>query len=135
MTTPLKIRIWDKKRKRMIYLQEQIMITYNAHGKVKLVLGVPFHDDFQKGEIKDYDVMLAIGSQGKNGRDIYKGDIVRDYYADSLGERIFEVVWNNDRWDLRSKEGRRYWDHHCISVSWGDVEVIGNIYENPGLLS
>lgn len=71
------------------------------------------------------------GREGRDQRKIYEGDLVRDHYATQKAERFFEVFWNEDRagWDLRSAQGRRYWDYHCITPEWSELEIIGNIHE------
>lgn len=102
--------------------------------------------DFLEKEVKsranlmftfdDIELMQSTGLKDKNGREIYNGDIIRffDCYGDGY---TVPVVWDND--------------YACFSVDWGsnmlasfdyleefytdlkDIEVIGNIYDNPEL--
>jgi len=92
-----------------------------------------------------YEVMEWVGLYDKKGREIYEGDIVESvswnqFWVDSDGKtyealrRILVVVFHEGafrlREDFRGLMAPTYWDLHDS----GDLEVIGNIYENPDLL-
>ena len=72
------------------------------------------------------------GLKDKNGKEIYKGDIITS--PDCLEEgsyEICEVYWNlkDVEWAAKSNE---YDDN--LSAFTDDCEVIGNIYENHELI-
>lgn len=68
------------------------------------------------------------GLKDKNGKEIYEGDIrCGKYYFETEEQTRFQVI----KWD--EKNACFYWDGPEIP-RFIDVEVIGNIYENPELL-
>lgn len=84
-------------------------------------------------------IMQFTGRKDKNGKEIYEGDIVR--YADDsvIGEEgsIYEevIVYMPDKMAFGlSLDGS---ESFCDPFNdyQRDFEVIGNIYENPGLLT
>ena len=80
-------------------------------------------DAHNKGEII---LMQYTGLKDKNGVEIYEGDIIKnplydvnyvvEYYEDGF------VGWGKDRRD------------GCYLITDEDIEVIGNIHENPELI-
>jgi YopX protein len=79
---------------------------------------------------KPYTLMQFTGLKDKNGKEIYEGDIVRRQWEgqnDTHHEEIYEVYWANGYYLKPQPKA------HPSHVS-SDVEVIGNIYENPELL-
>ena len=70
--------------------------------------------------------MQCTGLKDKNGKLIYEGDIV----ADGIENYIVEFDNPNLQYMVKSIED----DYYCTFESLIQVEVIGNIYENPELL-
>lgn len=85
-----------------------------------------------QGEVNPDTIGQYTGLNDKNGKEIYRGDIVQGLFADQeepgiKGQVIYSndqasymvIASNNDEWELG------YLDN---------LEVIGNIYNNPELL-
>lgn len=89
--------------------------------------------DWHKGE---YSLMQFTNLLDKNGKEIYCGDIlisggrVIGHIEDGVRGYCYDVVYvkptGDKRWSL----------YACVTTDYeGNVEVIGNIYENPKLLN
>jgi hypothetical protein len=65
------------------------------------------------------------GSLDKNGEKIYEGDIIKNIYS----EEMAIIEWKNE-------EKYIGFSLEIFEQEWGqyEIEIIGNIYENPELL-
>jgi uncharacterized phage protein (TIGR01671 family) len=77
-----------------------------------------------------YEIMEWIGLTNKEGKDIYRGDILMRPYD---YESICTVEWDKERCGYMLCY-LFYDESYDMSEFWDDFEVIGNIYENPELL-
>lgn len=69
------------------------------------------------------------GLVDKNGKKIFEGDILRGY-LDSALKRVGVVVFDDGRWEVHSQSGS-----YISELTEGyELEVIGNIHDNPELL-
>lgn len=138
----IKFRAWDKTEARMLdwkYLVTQQGTYLNS---------------------KHFASMQFTGLHDKNGKEIYEGDILRmhcgsDDGAFNKAEIPGEVIWDELGFRVRlpdrkcipsqgSEKGKEVsasemhsWVgmHTCLLQWTSKLEVIGNIYENPTLLS
>ena len=106
----IKIKVWNKSRK-----------GFFGTANVEIRDSVLTCND-------DEVILLNTGLKDKNGKEIYEGDIrCGKYYFETEEQTRFQVI----KWD--EKNACFYWDGPEIP-GFIDVEVIGNIYENPELL-
>lgn len=119
----IKFRAWDNINKIMAYprIIKQIFSSISSG------------DLLNRYEI----LMQYTGLKDKNGKEIYEGDII------TFGKYIkYRVIFEDSCFYLYHHEGLKDWDG--TDYRWGplyrikelsfDVELIGNIYENPELL-
>jgi len=137
----VKFRAWDKKRKDMRDVKlmdwaEWWVSTDNTYGKSK-PLEFGERNSFKNEETDRHILMQYTGLKDKNGKEIYEGDIIqcpKYYETPEYGYNPIElaghVVFEEGAWRL--SEGSYLHNEH--ESYGGDLEVIGNIYENPELI-
>lgn len=130
MSREIKFRAWDKTNNRWYDRRPHIAadITFDENGC--LVEG--FWDD--NGELRTFHPDIEVvfmqftGLHDKNGKEIYEGDLVR--YCG--WNHLLVVQWDHEEagFIMGGRSWRRFGDGETSS----ELEVVGNIYENPELL-
>ncbi|MEW6126742.1 MAG: YopX family protein [Acidobacteriota bacterium] len=119
MNRIIKFRAWDKREKKMI-VPEDLFDPYN----------IPVEPDEYGFTLKSkFELMQFTGLLDKNGSEIFEGDIV------SWGSSRNMFIKYEDRgmyefWHTETEKAHHWgiWNIHK------ELEVIGNIYENPELI-
>jgi len=132
----IKFRAWDKTENRMARNVEEL--KFNSRGIYAVVLN---HLGFEmRRRAKDIELIQYTGLKDKNGKEIYEGDVVA--FEDSDGGYEYpDVVVNTGiveygelRFYFTNRVAAEMDDFYIKDGRCDDVEVIGNIYENPEML-
>lgn len=125
MTREIKFRCWDKTHNEMFFIEDIFRIKNSK-----------FIENCRNGLC---EVMQYTGLLDKNGKEIYEGDILQEKIVNQHG--TFKKVFAFPDYESFSGGGM---DYGIVGVgySWEDTdpepencEIIGNIYENPELLT
>ena len=118
-----KFRVYDRKKQKMF----SVMCLYNEKS-------VEYRDGLSiarlnKSDGDDFDIMQYTSFKDKNNKEIYEGDIVR---CDD--QHCAVVVWKRDGFILDFFDNVKNIPSLWYNVESSEIEVIGNIYENPELI-
>jgi len=124
--------IWPCTYKRIIKSE-----TKENGDTVELVLEMVSVDHILQSP--EFEVMQFTGLLDKSGKEIYEGDIVFNH-AEEGRSNSNTIIWNNDGYVIEQLSAQDdeidgigiYLELYLYNE---DIEVIGNIYENPELLS
>ncbi len=117
--TQKKFRAWDGKK--MHYWDS---VTHSA---TKEIAGTPYPKlyylpmSWLLGDSNDWLWTQFTGLKDKNGKEIYEGDLITYYRSGNKVHR--RVEWDNVTCG-----------YPMLTYNPFDIEIIGNIYENPELL-
>jgi len=146
----IKIRVWDKREKRMIYPNEAYkegrrMDYYNDILLMDMNGNISAYTDDDGGKEglweHSYDVdvvpMFYIGKKDKSNREIFSGDIVRwinNFGDENIGWVRYTEVVAGFYIVLIKGSSQPFYTGQRRNFEWGELEVIGNIYENDRIL-
>lgn len=136
----IRFKIWDKTRNKMLtsncgafLLTQEGNAVFHQNGNNPLEALI---------EQIDYEVLMYTGLKDKNGTEIYEGDIVT--YSVKGFKKINKTImtFNEEHGaylfgiyeGVKMPCGKKTRMNKYTRKSVNNVEVIGNIYENPELL-
>lgn len=129
----IKFMAWYKEKK---ILREVLEISFS--GEYVILAGFGSFGEIE-APIRDVELMQCTGLKDKNGKEIYEGYIlsVKYLYDKRTTDRV-QVVWREDKagFGLKSLKGLTNEAYELYQVTAEhNLEIIGNIYENEGLLN
>ena len=80
----------------------------------------------------EHPLMQYVGLKDKNGKEIYEGDIIRHTNEEACHTPYEVPEMTPSNWECLLGIGDGEWDEGGDQYS--NIEIIGNIHENPNLL-
>ena len=143
MNREIKFRAWDKTYSLMNYKVQVGNTDYADQNYTCNSIWVDYGDNksigWMNADENCIDLMQFTGLKDKNGKEIYEGDIVFNH-AEEGRSNSNTIIWDNDRYVIEQLSTQDdeingigiYLELYLFNE---DIEVIGNIYETPELLS
>ena len=127
----IKFRAWNKNTKKMYKIGqitfEKGIWNYQPDDREYIGMSIPYQPSFI--------LMQYTGLKDKNGKEIYEGDIVKIKHEYDNTEYICEIIYLDGAFRTKKFIFGSYYD--CLYYWYADdceIEVVGNIYDNPELL-
>ncbi|MGV1096882.1 YopX family protein [Clostridium perfringens] len=137
MSRELKFRVWDKTSDSMLYQDDFERVELDT--KNKMVTLIAEEESDKSHEVLDYEdgieaeILQYTGLKDKNGKEIYEGDILINTNKSKLNLGIenqkYLIVYRALGFGLKP-----LFKGMALKFNYTDLELIGNIYENPELL-
>ena len=105
------------------------------------IFDIIFHEDDSYTYVDSESIGQFTGLYDKNGKEIYEGDIVsynriiQNYDDDDI---LNPRYYKTPQYETKSFKSEVKYMYNSFTImdnsKWNDLQVIGNIYENPELL-
>ena len=128
MNRDIKFRAWVKDRKAIF---EVVLINYVTKKVTYLFERVGHLLNIRHEKFNDIELMQYSGLTDMMEKEIYEGDIL----FESFGERYYKVVFKNGSFRAEFEGDFEEHSFDLIDVVAQGSKIVGNIYENPELLS
>lgn len=125
MSREIKFRAWDPSESRMVQFGDDDFWYMSMFDDKPRAIGCHNAGSDPDSDIDDAVILQYTGLKDKHGVEIYEGDIIRataiDGYLPTMND--ITIVEYNPGYFFTNDE-----------LAWHELEVIGNIYQNPELL-
>lgn len=131
----IKFRAWNTRENKMLYRKLFEMNWYETDKND--ASGCHTWGAISGGQSRFLEVMQYTGLKDKNGKEIYEGDILDLTQQFDDYEMYGEVMWGDEEamWLCLKKDGDDTEQGELSSYIDKRTQIIGNIYENPDLLT
>lgn len=136
----IKFRIWDTENNEMLKVQELDFEPTFYGGRIA-IRPDQYNDYF---DTEDMILMQYTGLHDKNGKEIYEADIVKitekkyisNHKVIQMKPIIADIEWSEEylAYILITLSVKDAFENLADYLEEYDIEVIGNIYDNPELL-